>query len=159
MPSGLAAQYREAVAEADRSQLVLEKNVWSSTGFTGVTKVKGKYQARVQVPGDGRGGSKKRRQHSLPGLFATAEDAAVSLALFKQNMLRDAEGRLRTPPKQNQRRKERSRQPKKPEPAPVPLLQPPMSMPTAMAVCVPFLVQHAPIVAATPLPMQPFPSM
>ena len=46
-------------------------------GFIGVIKVGNKFQARLQVPGDGRGGSKKRKQHSLPGLFDTAEDAAV----------------------------------------------------------------------------------
>ena len=53
------------------------------TGFVNVVEVKGKYQARLQVPGDGRGGSMTRKQHALPGLFGlfdTAEDAAVMLA-------------------------------------------------------------------------------
>ena len=49
-----------------------------------VIPVKGKFQARLQVAGDGRGGVKKRKQHSLPGLFSTALEAAQFLALFKK---------------------------------------------------------------------------
>ena len=49
-------------------------------GFVGVSKVGNKYQARLQVPGDGRGGLKKRRQVPLPGPWDTAEDAAVMRA-------------------------------------------------------------------------------
>ena len=67
-----------------RRARVLKRNPYSDTGFVGVIKIKGKFQARLQVPGDGRGGSKKRKQHSLPGLFDTVEDAAVHLAAYKR---------------------------------------------------------------------------
>ena len=77
MPKRLGTDMREAIAAEDRSQLELERSPWNHTGFVGVIKVGNKYQARLQVPGDGKGGSKKRRQHSLPGLFDTAEEAAV----------------------------------------------------------------------------------
>ena len=43
----------------------------SKTGYVGVIEVGLKYQARIQVPGDGRGGIAKRRQYkqySVPGL-------------------------------------------------------------------------------------------
>ena len=65
---------REVVAMENRDA------VGPRTGFVNVVEVKGKYQARLQVPGDGRGGSMKRKQHALPGLFDTVEDAAVVLA-------------------------------------------------------------------------------
>ena len=77
MPSGKAAAIREAVAKENRADLQLERTPWGKTGFVNVVEVKGKYQARLQVPGDGRGGSVKRKQHPLPGLFDTAEEAAV----------------------------------------------------------------------------------
>ena len=56
MPSGKAAAMREAVAKENRAELVLERTVWNNTGFVNVTKVGNKFQARLQVPGDGRGG-------------------------------------------------------------------------------------------------------
>ena len=87
---------REAIAAEDRSQLNLERNPWSCTGFKGVIKVGNKFQARLQVPGDGRGGEKKRKQHSLPGLFDTAEDAAVLLAVVKRG-LTQGRGRRENP--------------------------------------------------------------
>ena len=65
---------------------MLARSTRASTGFVNVIKEKGKFQARLQVPGDGRGGTKKRRQVPLPGLFDTAEDAAFVLASFKQGM-------------------------------------------------------------------------
>ena len=80
MPNGMAAAAREAVAKENRDDLQLERTPWGRTGFVNVVEVKGKYQARLQAPGDGRGGSMKRKQHALPGLFDTAEDAAVMLA-------------------------------------------------------------------------------
>ena len=165
MPSGQAQHFREAIAElsaAERSRLDLKKSVWSSTGFVGVTKVKGKFQARVQVPGDGRGGSKQRRQHSLPGLFYTAEDAAVSLAIFNQKLARDDDGRVLSPPKQNKQHKLRSKKPVAAvEPQRTPLMppqmpqMPQMSMATAVAMPIAFPAPHAPFAVATPLPMAP----
>ena len=77
MPSGMAAEMRAALPTLDRDGLVLKRSPLSKTGFVNVIEVKGKYQARLQVPGDGRGGAKKRKQQALPGLFDTAEDAAV----------------------------------------------------------------------------------
>ena len=157
MPSGQAAHFRQAVAAVDRSQLDLQKNPYSNTGFTGIIKVKGgKFQARVQIPGEGRGGCKKRRQCSVPGVFDTAEDAAVSLALFKKELQKDDDGRLRTPPKQNKPHKSRTVQPREPAATMPEPVAPSFCMATAMAVPVPFMVQHAPIVAATPLPMRPY---
>ena len=58
MPKRMGAEMRELVMVEDRSQLQLERNVWSSTGFKHVIKVGQKFQARLQVPGDGQGGSK-----------------------------------------------------------------------------------------------------
>ena len=167
MPKRMGAEMRELVMVEDRSQLQLERSVWNNTGFVNVIQVGNKYQARLQVPGDGRGGAKKRRQHSLPGLFDTAEDAAVMLAVIKRGFRNEAEGEIHSPPKQNKQHKPRSRSnPKKPLPA-VQRLQPTLElvpqqeaqmqtpMATTMAVPVPFFVHHAPVVAATPLPMQP----
>ena len=71
---------REAVAKENRDAFQLERSPRSRTGFVNVIEVKGKYQARLQVPGDGRGGCTKRKQYSLPGLFDTPEEAAVLLA-------------------------------------------------------------------------------
>ena len=84
MPSGLAESARRALEEADKTGLVLQRSARSQTGFTNVIPVKGKFQARLQVAGDGRGGVRKRKQHSLPGLFSTALEAAQFLALFKK---------------------------------------------------------------------------
>ena len=75
-----------------------------------VVEVKGKYQARLQVPGDGRGGSVKRKQHALPGLFDTAEDVAVALAVVKKQMKAHNNGKLVAPPKQDKPHKQRSSQ-------------------------------------------------
>ena len=84
MPSGRAAAMREAVRTENRENLELERTPWNNTGFVNVIKVKNKFQARLQVPGDGRGGERKRKQDALPGLFDTAEDAAISLAAYKK---------------------------------------------------------------------------
>ena len=69
MPSGMAAEMRAALPTLDRDGLVLERSQLSKTGFVNVIEVKVKYQARLQVPGDGRGGAKKRKQQALPGLW------------------------------------------------------------------------------------------
>ena len=50
MPSGKAAAIREAVAKENRADLQLERTPWGKTGFVNVVEVKGKYQARLQVP-------------------------------------------------------------------------------------------------------------
>ena len=101
MPKGMAAAVREAVAKENRAELELERTPWGKTGYVNVVEVKGKYQARLQVPGDGRGGSVKRKQHALPGLFDTAEDVAVALAVTKRDMKAHNNGRLFAPPKQD----------------------------------------------------------
>ena len=109
MPKRMGAEMRELVMVEDRSQLQLERNVWSSTGFKHVIKVGQKFQARLQVPGDGRGGSKKRRQHALPGLFDTAEDAAVMLAVTKRGFSSEGDGKVHSPLKQNKAHKSRTK--------------------------------------------------
>ena len=70
MPSGLAESARRALKEADTTGLVLQRSARSQTGFTNVIPVKDKFQARLQVAGDGRGGVRKRKQHSLPRAFS-----------------------------------------------------------------------------------------
>ena len=62
MPRKMRAELRAQIALEDREQLQLERSPWNNTGFVGVSKVGNEYQARLQVPGDGRGGLKKRRQ-------------------------------------------------------------------------------------------------
>ena len=152
MPKRLGATMREAIAAEDRSQLVLERSPWSSTGFINVIKVNGKYQARLQVPGDGRGGSKKRKQHPPPGLFDTAEDAAVMLAVIKRGFRGEGDGEVHSPPKQNKAHKSRA----KPRVPAQPVLEPVQTpVTTAMAIPIAAMVPWAPIAAGTPLPMQP----
>ena len=82
MPNGIAARVREAVALEDKSALVLKRQPGSKTGYVGVIEVKGKFQGRLQVKGDGRGGLQKRRQVAIPGLFDTAKEAAEMLAIL-----------------------------------------------------------------------------
>ena len=83
MPSGSAWWIREGFAEQDQAGLKLETSWRSSTGYKNVVEVGGKYQTRIQVKGDGVGGTRKRRQHSLPGLFDTPLEAAQYLAVVK----------------------------------------------------------------------------
>ena len=104
----------------ERAELVLAKNPYSNTGFTGVIKIKNKFQARLQVPGDGRGGSKKRKQCSLPGLFDTAEEAAVLLAAYKK-ALKDAGEGVSSPVKQDTEHKPRTKKQPQQLAAPQPL--------------------------------------
>ena len=153
MRSALAAQSRAFVAAlsaAQRAELELKRNPYSDTGFVGVIKVKGKFQARLQVPGDGKGGTKKRKQHSLPGLFDTAEDAAVNLAVIKK-ALKDAGEEASTPPKQN--KKHKPRQTKQPAAQPQP--QPLQPRPTATAMAMPMFAPmfNVPFATVSPLPM------
>ena len=77
MPSGMAAEMRALVATENFTDDELQLAPLSKTGYVGVIEVGLKYQARIQVPGDGRGGTKKRRQYSVPGLFDTAKEAAI----------------------------------------------------------------------------------
>ena len=143
---------RALIAAEDREQLQLERSGWNKTGFTGVSKVGNGYQARIQVPGDGRGGSKKRRQHSLPGLFDTAEDAAVMRAVIIRGFKNSGDGKVHSPPKQNKKHKPRVQPPQPAQPA----LEP-MQMPVATAMALPLanMMPLVPLVPATPLPMQP----
>ena len=143
---------REQIALEDRDQLQLKRSHWNATGFVGVRKVGKKFQACLQVPGDGRGGSKKRRQHSLPGLFDTAEDAAVMLAVIERGFKNSGDGKIHSPPKQNKQHKPRVKPAKPAQPALEPAQMP---MATAMAVPLACMMFNAPIVPATPLPMQP----
>ena len=109
MRNALAAQMRAFVAAlsaAERAELMLKRNPYSDTGFVGVIKVKNFFQARLQVPGDGRGGEKKRKQHSLPDLFDTALEAAIHLAAYKK-ALKEAGEAVSSPPKQNKQHKPR----------------------------------------------------
>ena len=159
MPSGMAAEYRELVASnwAERAGRTLQLNPNSKTGYVGVIQVKGGlFQARVQVRGDGRGGNKKRKQHSLPGLFKSPEEAAF--LRYQHYAEAERHGELSSsPPKQNKKHKSRQqKQAAAPEAAPPPVqlsmaLAPPT---TVMGVPIPFVMQHAPLVAASPLPMQ-----
>ena len=158
MPSGLAALARELVPTYDLAHGELQLAPLSATGYVGVINVKGKFQARIQVPGDGRGGSKKRRQHSLPGLFDTALEAAISRAAVIKDGggLRNAEGKLEAPPRLNKVHKKRTpKQAATPQPRQQPMQQGLMqSMPTAMAVPMPMPMGHLPCAVASPLPMQ-----
>ena len=155
MPSGLAVAAREAVAKENRDELQLERTPWGKTGFVNVIEVKGKYQARLQVAGDGRGGSTKRKQCSLPGLFDTAEDAAVMLAAYKREMKASTGGKLFVPPKIDKPHKPRAKAtvPNVASPLPVQLPQSPVA--TAVAVPMLFPMAHLPFAVALPLPMRP----
>ena len=155
MPNGLAAEARHCVAAlsaAERAALVLKKNPYSGTGFVGVIMVKNKYQARLQVPGDGKGGSKKRKQCSLPGLFETAEEAAILLAGYKKALKEKGEA-VCSPPKLDKKHAPRTK-PAVPA-APLPLQPRQLPMATAMAMPMPMPMMQLPIAVASPLAMQP----
>ena len=156
MPSGMAAEMRAALPSFDRTGLVLQRSTKSLTGFVNVIEVKGKFQARLQVPGDGRGGEKKRKQVPLPGVFEEAEDAAVYLASFKKGMqkagLSAAEAADKIEPQDKKHKPRKPEQPAVPPTLPMFAMEPPV---TGHAVPIPFLMPYAPLVAASPLPMQP----
>ena len=156
MPSGMAAQMRALVATENITDDELQLAPLSRTGYVGVIEVGLKYQARIQVPGDGRGGSTKRRQYSVPGLFDTAKEAAIIRAAIMKGMKEDNDGRLFVSPKQNKLHKARTvmTQPAGPAaatPPPVPLQQP-----AATTVAVPLSVPmwQLPFAVVSPLPMQ-----
>ena len=107
----------------------------------------------LQIPGDGRGGEKKRKQHSLPGIFKEAEDAALYLAFITKDMM-EKHGCLVVPPKLDKQHKPRT--PKEAAAPPLPL-QPVNTPPvTTMAVPLSMPMWQLPFAAASPLPMQPF---
>ena len=54
MPSGIAEAVRQQFATASKAGLVVQESRQSRTGYTNVIEVRGKYQARLQVKGDGR---------------------------------------------------------------------------------------------------------
>jgi hypothetical protein len=149
----MAVDCRELVETLrGRSDLVPKKSVGGSTGYVNVIKVGEWYQARLQIPGDGRGGEKKRKQHSLPGIFKEAEDAALYLAFITKDML-EKHGCLVVPPKLDKQHKPRT--PKEAAAPPLPL-QPVNTPPvTTMAVPLSMPMWQLPFAAASPLPMQP----
>ena len=153
MPRLADAELRAMIAAEDRSQLQLERSPWNKTGFVGVIEVGNKYYARLQVPGDGRGGVKKRRQVSLPGPWDTPEDAAVLRAMMIRGFKESGDGNIHSPPKQNKAHKSRADKRAKPS-VPAQCTQP-VFQPTAMAVPILGMLPQLPIVPATPLPMQP----
>ena len=162
MPSGIAEAVRQQFAVASKAGLVVQESPLSLTGYTNVIEVRGKYQARLQVKGDGQ---RKRYQHPLPGLFDTALEAAQYLAMVKRDF---GPGGVQPPPKQIEQRKPRKK-PQQAEPAqparvatPLPLTVDQHQLPAVvMATPIPFAMMHAPLVTATPLAMQcytpPFP--
>ena len=70
------------VQEAISGGLLPEEKRASATGYAGVIKIKGKYQARFYD-------KERRKQRAVPGLHETALHAALALARAKQ-MLTDA---------------------------------------------------------------------
>ena len=155
MPSGMAAAMREAVAKENRDAFQLERSPRSRTGFVNVIEVKGKYQARLQVPGDRRGGCTKRKQSSLPGLFDTPEEAAVLLAAIKRDMKASTGGKLIAPPKIDKPHKPRAKPAVPAVASPLPLQPPQLPMATAVAVPMLLPMAHLPFAVALPIPMQP----
>ena len=156
MPSGMAAEMRALVATENIADDELELAPLSKTGYKGVIVVGLRYQARIQVPGDGREGSNKRRQYSVPGLFNTAKDAAIIRAAVMKGMKESNNGRLFVPPKQDKQHKARTvkTQPAVPAaatPQPEPLQQP---MATAVAMPLSMPMWQLPFAAVSPLPMQ-----
>ena len=154
MPSGMAARARELFAITDRSNLVPQESVRSQTGYKNVIEVGGKYQARLQVKGDGRGGERKRKQHSLPGLFDTALEAALYLAFVKQEIMESMCDENGVPRKQNKivkKRGEKAAVQQEAEPEPLAPMQPHVF---AFATPITCGVLPLPIVAVSPSPMQ-----
>ena len=97
--SSSAAQAASLVKEAVELGLLPEENNYTASGYAGVTEVKGKYQARVFD-------RRRKRQRAIPGLHATALQAALALARAKQLLLDEGdEGwTIPSPPKRKSRR-------------------------------------------------------
>ena len=153
MPSGMAEDMRALVATENITDDELERAPLSKTGYVGVIVVGLKYQARIQVPGDGRGGTAKRRQYSVPGLFETPKEAAIIRASIMKGMKESNNGRLFVPPKQDKQHKPRKvkTQPAAATPPPEPLRQP-VATTVAMPLSMPFW--QLPFASVSPLPMQ-----
>ena len=151
----MTAEMRAWVAAQDVPLDELERAPLSKTGYVGVILLKGRYQARVQVPGEGRGGNLKRRQHSLPGLFETATEAAIYRAVCIRVMRETNNGVCFAPPQTPLERKARVvKQPCEPVASmspPVPV-QSPMPTTVGMPLAVPMF--HVPFATVSPLPMQ-----
>ena len=64
MPYAMADDVRAFVARIPKCDLVVQESPISATGYTNVIEIEGKYQARLQVKGDGRGGVRKRKQYT-----------------------------------------------------------------------------------------------
>ena len=155
MPRGQAAAMREAVSKENVAELVPEQTPWNKTGFVGVQKAGSMFRARLQVPGDGRGGTTKRRQYHVPGLFNTAEEAAVALAIMKRDMMARNGGKVAVPEQQYKPRKSSGKKPCNATAAPLLPVVAHELMATAMAVPIASLVLHVPIAVASPLPRLP----
>ena len=152
MPSGMAAEMRALVATENITDDELQLAPMSKTGYVGVIEVGLKYQSRIQVPGDGKGGTKKRRQYSLPGLFDTAKEAAIIRAAVMKGMKESNSGRLFIPPKQDKQHKPRTvKTPAAVSSPPEPLQQP---RATTVAVLLSVPMWQLPFAAVSPLPMQ-----
>ena len=157
---GFAAEARKIVAEfrASGESIELERAPCATTGFTNVVYIKGQYQARLQVPGDGRGGIVKRKQCALPGLFPNAEDAAIYLALVKRDMKAANDGKLVAPPAIDKQHKPRSRQRLQPAATQLRPQPEPPQLPMTMAMTTPLAMPmlHVPFATVSPLlPMRP----
>ena len=149
---GMAAVARQALEEARLdSTLVPQESRKSMTGYCNVIEVGGKYQARLQVKGDGRGGQRKRKQCPVPGIFDSAYDAALYLAYFKKAGIEKCCDENGVPFKLNKVHKKRCTKPVAVEPAVAQRSQPIFAMATYSYGMLPL-----PLVAVgSPLPMQP----
>jgi hypothetical protein len=162
MPTGkktVAKEICERMKTVDLTGIVPEESSKSKTGYVNVIELKnGKFQARLQVPGDGRGGEKKRKQYPMPGNFDTALEAALYMAYIKKGMKAANDGRLIIPYSYKPRTKPPTAKPAPPAKAPpvgLAAQMPHTPMATAHAIPIPSPMLHAPLVAISPLPMQP----
>ena len=92
----------------------------------------------------------------MPGLFDTAEEAALMRAKATMEMKKGNGGKMAVPPKQNRPHKLRTVKHVAPEKPLSELVQPePMAVVAVTAMPIPCMVLNAPMVAVSPLPMQP----
>ena len=151
MPRLKAAELLVAARAENFAEHELERTAFNMTGFIGVGMIDGKYQARINVPGDGRGGMRKRAQKSLPGLYDTPRDAALVRASFIKTLKENNGGQICAPPTSDKPHKPRpKKQPVQPV-QPQPLQSP---MPTAMGMPLAMPMWNVPFAAVSPLPMQ-----
>ena len=155
----MAPDIRDFVATLDPKHYDIKTSPWSKTGYISVIMVKGKYQARLQVKGDGRGGERKRGQHALPGLFDTALEAATCISPLSRRRKRCGKmAFLRS--RSTTATKARSKAPAKPAQPGTPVSQSlgvqQMLLPTTMVVGINVPLLNAPLVAATSIPPPSF---